>query len=316
MHGIAIVGAGNMGRAHAEAWSRLGLGDRIRYVCARRPGASLPYAPLARVVTELDDVLGDPEVDIVSICTPTPSHAELAVRALAAGRHVLLEKPVALDLPGAEAVMAADAASDATLMVAHVVRFFAGYQRVRAEVESGRIGVAREVRASRSSAAPTWASWLADEAQSGGMLVDFAIHDFDQVDLHLGRPVAVTTVEAGASGRFESRVEYAGGGVGHVVTNARLPAGSPFESTIEVTGTSGVTSFRYPDAAPDEPFVRQAAYFLDCVEARRSPEACPPQSAAVALRVALAARESLQSGRTVEIPEGSVDEGTRPRGGA
>lgn len=306
MHGIAIVGAGNMGRAHAEAWSRLGLGERIRYVCTRRPGASIPFAPSARVVTEFDEVLADPEVDLVSICTPTPSHAELAVRALDAGKHVLLEKPVALDLEGAAAILAADAASDATLMVAHVVRFFAGYRRVRGEVESGRIGVAREVRASRSSAAPTWATWLADETQSGGMLVDFAIHDFDQVNLHLGRPVAVTTVEAGASGRFESRVEYADGGVGQVVTNAQLPTGSAFESSLEVRGMAGVASFRYPDAAPDEPFVRQAAYFLDCVESRRPPADCPTASAVLALRLALAARESLRSGRTIQIPAAPV----------
>lgn len=302
MHGIAIVGAGNMGRTHAGAWTRLGLGERIRYVCTRRPGDSFPAAPSARVVAELDDVLADPEVDIVSICTPTPSHAELAVRALGAGKHVLLEKPVALDLEGAAAIATADAASDATLMVAHVVRFFAGYQRVRSEVESGAIGRPRSVRATRSSVAPTWAAWLADEAQSGGMLVDFAIHDFDQVNLHLGRPVAITTVEAGASGRFESRVEYADGGVGHVVTNPRLPAGSPLESSLEVRGTAGTTSFRYPDAAPDEPFVRQAAYFLDCLESRRRTDECPTSSAVLALRLALAARESLRSGRTIEIP--------------
>ncbi len=303
MHGIAIVGAGKMGRAHAAAWSRLGLGERIRYICTRSPGTAPPLAPSARVVTEFDDVLADPEVNLVSICTPTPSHAELAVRALRAGRHVLLEKPVALDLRGAAAIMAADAASDAVLMVAHVVRFFAGYQRLRHEVESGRIGRARAAWASRSSAAPTWAAWLADEARSGGMLVDFAIHDFDQLNLHLGRPVAVTTVETGPTGRFESRIEYAEGGVGHVVTNPQLPAGSPFESSLEVRGTAGTVSFRYPDAAPDEPFVRQAAYFLDCVETRRPPEACPPESAVLALRLALAARESLRSGRTIEIPE-------------
>jgi predicted dehydrogenase len=134
------------------------------------------------------------------------------------------------------------------------------------------------------------------------MLVDFAIHDFDQVNLHLGHPVAVTTVEAGASGRFESRIEYAAGGVGHVVTDPALPAGSPFESSLEVRGTAGTASFRYPDAASDEPFVRQAAYFLDCVETRRRPELCPPESAVLALRVALAARESLRSGRTIELP--------------
>ena len=199
MHGIAIVGGGNMGRTHARAWSELGLGRDIRYICTPSPGADFPHAPSARFVTDFDEVLADPEVDIVSVCTPTPSHRDLAVRALGAGKHVLLEKPIALSTDDAEAIAAAAAESSGILMVAHVVRFFDGYQRVRGEAESGRLGELRHVRATRMSPAPTWASWLADESRSGGMLVDFAIHDFDQLNLFLGHPVAVTTVQAGSA---------------------------------------------------------------------------------------------------------------------
>ncbi|MDQ0895084.1 Gfo/Idh/MocA family protein [Agromyces ramosus] len=301
MHGIAIVGGGNMGRTHAEAWSRLGLGRDIRYICTPSPGSAFPHAPMARFVTDLDEVLADPAADIVSVCTPTPSHPDLAIRALRAGKSVLLEKPIALTAAEADDVAAAAAESSGILMIAHVVRFFEGYQRVRAEAESGRLGVLRHVRATRLSAAPTWASWIADESRSGGMLVDFAIHDFDQLNLFLGRPVAVTTVPAGPLGRFETTVEYAGGGVGEVVTCAEMPPGTRFSSSLEVTGDADTASFQYPDAAHDDPFARQAAYFLGCVDERIQPEYCPTGSAVVALRVALAASDSLRAGSTVEL---------------
>lgn len=300
-HGIAIVGGGNMGRTHARAWSELGLGDRIRYICTPSPGTSFPRAPSARFVTDLDEVLADPEVDIVSVCTPTPSHSGLATRALRAGRNVLLEKPIALTIDEAEEVTAAAAGSSGILMVAHVVRFFAGSQHVRAEAESGRLGALQTVRATRLSAAAAWAAWLADESRSGGTLVDFAIHDFDQLNLFLGRPVAVTTVETGSPRRFETTVEYAGGGTGQVVTCTEMPAGSPFSSSLEVTGDAGTSSFRHPDDTRDDPFARQVAYFLGCVDAGTPPEYCPIESAVLALRVSLAARESLRSGRTVDF---------------
>ncbi|GAA2041985.1 Gfo/Idh/MocA family oxidoreductase [Agromyces tropicus] len=302
MHGIAVVGAGNMGRAHARAWAARGLGDRIRYVCSRRPVEAFPHAAAARSVVDLDDVLGDPDVDLLSVCTPTPTHAEIAIRALDAGRNVLLEKPIALTVRDAEAIAAAESASPGRLMVAHVVRFASGYRRVLGEARAGRLGRVREVRAERRSEPPGWADWFADEARSGGPLVDFAIHDFDQVNLLLGRPVAVSTEQRGEHGRLETRIEYADGGVGHVVTCAAMPEGTPFSSTLDATGDGGTASCRVPGAGPDDPFARQASSFLKAIDSGAQPEVTIA-SATVALRVALAARESLHSGRPVELEQ-------------
>jgi predicted dehydrogenase len=139
-------------------------------------------------VTDLDDVLSDPDVDIMSVCTPTPSHPGIAIRALRAGKNVLLEKPIALTVDAARMIADTASVSAGVLMVAHVVRFMAGYQRVRADAESGRLGTVRHVRATRLSATPTWAPWLVDASRSGGMLVDFAIHDFDQLNPLPGAP--------------------------------------------------------------------------------------------------------------------------------
>ena len=146
---IAIIGGGYMGRTHAAAWAEVGEGRGIRYVCSRHPVDGFADAPNARSVTDLGVVLADPEVDIVSVCTPTDTHREIAVRALLAGKHVLLEKPIALSIADAHAISAAASSTGQTLMVAHVVRFFEGYRRARTDVEAGRIGTVLSARARR-----------------------------------------------------------------------------------------------------------------------------------------------------------------------
>jgi predicted dehydrogenase len=325
MTAIAIVGQGAMGRAHARAWREIGLGDGIRYVCA--PDASVPIedAPAARFVTDLGAVLADPEVDIVSICTPTPTHAELAIRSLAAGRNVLLEKPIALTLTDARAIEDAAVHSTGILMVAHVVRFFDGYRAIRQRVETGELGEVLTVRAERLSAAPGPSTWWHDESKSGGMVVDFAIHDFDQLNLLLGRPHTVSAHRASPGGPVDVVVDYEGGGRGRVLSFMGMPPEFPFSSSIEVLGSEGLAEHRFAGAptgvvAPGNdsfllmtdavehrrvettnPYVRQAQYFLDCVRSGTRPELCPAEDAVLALAVALAARESLASGAPVAV---------------
>ena len=200
-------------------------------------------------MTDLDVVLTDPHVDIVSVCTPTPTHPDIAIRALRAGKNVLLEKPIALTVEQALAIAEAAEASGAVLMVAHVVRFFAGYRALKREADAGRFGRILSVRARRISAPGEQAPWMRDESQSGGILVDFGIHDFDQVNLYLGTPVAVTAVRAGASGPIETTVEYADGGIGQVLTHLSMPAGTPFTTSIELIGTGGLADYHFSDAS-------------------------------------------------------------------
>lgn len=299
---IAIIGQGRMGHAHAGAWASLGLANEIQYICTPRPGPPLPDAPVARFVTDLEEVLADDAVKILSVCTPTPTHASIAIRALAAGKNVLLEKPIALRLDEARLIEQAAMNSPATLMVAHVVRFFHGYQELRDVVEAGKIGRPTRVAASRLSALSRGESWLDDESLSGGVLVDFAIHDFDQLNLMLGTPAAVTAVQTGSHGRIETTVEYTEGGLGRVETSSRMPAGYPFESSIRVEGPEGSRTFQFlGESSDDAPYRRQAAYFLHCIENGLAPDLCPTDAAIQALRVSLAAQESLRRGKTMRL---------------
>lgn len=300
-HAVAIVGAGRIGRAHAAAWEALGV--PVRWAVSPRRRAVLAAAPEARWATDLDEALDDPAVTIVSICTPTPTHADLAVRALDAGRHVLLEKPIALTLADAHRVAAAAERAAGVLLVAHVVRFFPGYAALHERVEAGTIGRPRLVHASRLSAASGEAAWLEDEDASGGLVVDFAIHDVDQANALLGSPVAVTAVRTPGSGfgaPVALTVEYAGGGLAQIQAAADLPPGTPFRTTLEVVGDRGMDAMA--ELAGD-PFLEQARSLLSCAETGARPARVPVEAAVDALRVCLAARESALTGSRVLLAE-------------
>jgi predicted dehydrogenase len=302
-HAAVVVGAGRMGQAHATAWTRLGV--PVRWAVSPRSRPALGAAPDARWATDLDQALADPAVTIVSICTPTPTHADLAVRALAAGRHVLLEKPIALTVADAERVATAAEDAPGILMVAHVVRFFPAYAALAERVASGSVGRPRAVRATRLSAAasPDEARWLQDEERSGGLVVDFAIHDIDQANALLGAPRAVTALPLPGDGfgaPVAVTIEYADGGIAQILATADLPAGTPFQTSLDVVGDGGLDALA---DAPGDPFEEQARYFLGCVESGVRPRRAPVAAAVDALRVSLAARESLRTGARVVLAE-------------
>lgn len=326
---IAIVGAGYMGRTHAEAWASLGLAQNIKYIASRRVGEPMEHAPAAEHITDIDTVLNDPEVDVVSICTPTRTHRDIAVRMLEAGKNVVLEKPLALTVDDALAIREAAERADGKLMIAHVVRFFDGYRRLRDDVAAGELGSILSARARRYSSRPDWAEWLHDESQSGGMIVDFAIHDFDQMNLFLGEPVRVTCAARGALGPVETTIEYRDGGIGQVLSFTDLPATSPFSSSIGIIGTEGYADYEFAAGAPtehaddasnvsryrtagrsgpvgvdlaaDNPYGRQLEYFLECIAAGTAPAECTIDDAVRALEVALAASASLRAGTPVLV---------------
>ncbi len=115
---------------------------------------------------------------MVDLCTPTPSHRGLVEQAAAAGRQVICEKPLALTVADAEAMIASCAAAGVQLLVAHVVRYFAEYAAAQRYVAAGGVGAVVTQRFSRMAARPLQ-GWFGDPEQSGGVLLDLMIHDLD-----------------------------------------------------------------------------------------------------------------------------------------
>ena len=315
---VAIVGAGRMGKAHVQAWSALAPDVELAAVVDHRMPSTPPLAPGVRTTTDLEGVLGDRSIEIVSICTPTDTHLDLAARALDAGKHVLLEKPLAPTLADGERLVALGRRGPGMLMVAHVVRFFPGYAAIRGLVEEGALGPVREVRANRLSASGGRPAWLDDETRSGGFLLDLAVHDFDQLLLLLG-PARRVHARPAADGTAEVVVEHLGGGRGHVRAGWDLPVDHPFTTLLEVGGDAGRARYTAigddlselevdgaegaarSRVAPGEPYVAQASYFLDRVRTGEPPVHGDPADALAAVRLALGARSSLAAGSPVEL---------------
>jgi predicted dehydrogenase len=190
MIGVGILGYGFMGKTHAQAYAASGLGCRVVAVCDRKP-ASLPGT---RHFTRAADLLADPEVRLVSICTPTDTHVELATAALRADKHVLLEKPVALDpAPVRELARLADA-QGLLCMPAMCMRFWPGWDWLRDRVREQTYGRVLSATFRRLAPMPAWGGgFFADTKRSGGMLYDLHVHDTDFVTWCFGRPSGVAT---------------------------------------------------------------------------------------------------------------------------
>lgn len=332
MASIAIIGQGYMANAHAAAWVGAGQGDAIKYICTPRPReGAVAAATNAKYIADLEIVLDDPDVKYVSVTTPTLTHKEIAIALLASGKHVLLEKPIAFTIGDALEIEAAAKKSSGSLMLAHVVRFFLGYQKLHEASARGDLGKVLSVQARRFSPKPTWATWLGDESQSGGMLLDFSIHDFDQINLYLGKPVEVFTLQTSPTGPAEVSIRYEDGGVGQVQSFMNAAPGVPFTSTIDLLGTDGMAHYEFSavsateqsaggkragvnswhifsaggniveEITGDDPYGRQIAYFFEQAKNGGNYALISTHDAISALKVSLAAKRSLKEGRPVSI---------------
>jgi predicted dehydrogenase len=229
---VAVVGLGFMGVTHLRAYLQVPAA-RIVAVCdaVRLPvngvlqgvagnikkSDDINLGPRVKVFRELEDVLADPEVQLVDLCTPTPLHPEQAIAALKAGKHVLREKPLARTSASAREILAAQKDSPGFLMPAMCMRFWPGWSWLKQVVADQRYGKVLVARFRRLSAMPTWSKQgtYAGAAGIGGALFDLHIHDVDFVQFLLGPPTGV----------FSTGVNASDGSVDHVVTQYVYPGG-------------------------------------------------------------------------------------------
>ncbi len=160
---------------------------------------------------DFEDLLNDPNVDLVDLCVPNDSHAPMAIQALQAGKHVLVEKPIALSTDAAGQMLAAARAAGKLLMVGHVLPFFPEFAFALDAVKSGRHGALQAAHLYRVISRPDWSSGIADPGRSGGPAVDLHIHDTHFIALSCGIPRAVHSrgvVQAGAVVHLNTQYLY------------------------------------------------------------------------------------------------------------
>jgi len=329
---IALLGAGFMGMTHAAAWKALDGRARVRWVTSRsgQKAARVAGSVGAQPTADIFGPIGDPAVHAVDVCLPTFLHREACERAFAAGKHVLLEKPIALTREDADAILAAAERSGRVLCVGLVLRFFSEYVEIERRVRSGEFGRPLAVSTYRLSPPVDWNDWIRDPAQSGGPAVDLLIHDFDQMNWLLGRArqVFARAVPANGAGpgQIFAFVQYEGAEAA-AEGSMMMPRSYPFSAGIRVLCQQGVIEHGFragpaagggniggsftrflrthpavggPETIPVEdadPWAAEIAYFADCVEQDRHPARGTGEQARDALLVSLAVNRSLATGR-------------------
>jgi predicted dehydrogenase len=139
---IGVAGLGYWGPNLARNFAGIG-GCELRWCCDGDSGARERAAsrfPGVRVTAELDELLADPELDAVVLATPVPTHAELAVRVLEAGKHCFVEKPLAITVADAERAVDAATAAGRTLMVGHLLEYHPGLRALKELADGGELG--------------------------------------------------------------------------------------------------------------------------------------------------------------------------------
>jgi predicted dehydrogenase len=198
-----------------------------------------------------------PAVDVVDVCTPTHLHYEMALQAIAAGKDIVCEKPLARTVAQAAEMVRAARAAGVRLLVAHVVRFFPEYARAQALVAAGEIGRPGVIRLSRGSYRPKKpvGNWFLDEAKSGGILLDLMIHDFDYARWVAGDVTSVYARRVGEK-HPDAPVDYGlailrhrNGALTHVAGAWAYPPPT-FRTALEIAGDGGLIHFDSESSAP------------------------------------------------------------------
>jgi predicted dehydrogenase len=190
--GVGIVGNGRVTRVFHARYIRSVATLDLRAVVSRRADLP-PPVPGVPLVDDIETLLSDPAIELVVIATPSATHADLARRVLESGRHVVVEKPFALELPAARALVDLARTRGRIVSVFHNRRWDSDFLAVRAAIESGLIGpvVHFESHFDRFRPAPR-DRWREDGSPGSGVWYDLGPHLVDQALLLFGAPVAIS----------------------------------------------------------------------------------------------------------------------------
>jgi myo-inositol 2-dehydrogenase/D-chiro-inositol 1-dehydrogenase len=329
---VGLIGAGRIGQVHARTIAyRVGRA-RLAAVADPMPGAAQQVASAFGVAqaASADDMLADPSIEAVLICTPTDTHATLIEAAARAGKHIFCEKPVALDLAATDRALAAVERVGVKLQVGFNRRFDPNFARVHQAIVNGEIGQAQIVHIISRDPAPPPLSYI---AVSGGIFLDMAIHDWDMACFLTASEIEEVYVQGGVMvdpaigevGDIDTHVtllRFENGVIGTVDNSRKAVYG--YDQRVEVFGSAGAIQSEnsYPNTATvstasavrrDLPlhffmdryvdaYANEIAAFIAAV-AGETPVRVTGQDGRRALVAGLAARQSYLERRPVRIAE-------------
>jgi predicted dehydrogenase len=297
---VAVLGAGYIAAYHAHAVRAHPRADLVMAANWRPESlAALARAnSIERTTTEWRDVAVAADLDAVVIATPNSLHAEQAITCLEAGKHVMVEKPMAIDVDEADAMIAAAERTERRLMVAHCWRFHPDVQALRGRIASGGLGTVVKTRGYGVHAGWGPSGWFTDPALAGGgALADMGVHAIDTARFLLGDPEPARVCAAIGTRYGEYAVDDDGvlliswsNGVNSIVESGWWqPHLGGLEADTEVYATGGYARvFAYteppsPDYehCPQSMYDAQMAEFVDAILEGRPPRPDGPDGRVV-----------------------------------
>lgn len=250
---IGIVGVGFMGMIHFLAAGKL-KDARVEAICSRDEkklagdwtSIQGNFGPRGEVMDlsgvkkyrNLDDLFGDKDIDLIDVCNPTHLHPETAIKALQAGKHVLVEKAIALEPKDADAMLDAAKKANRLLMVAHVLPFFPEFAYAAQAIRGGRFGKLLGGHFKRVISKPDWSAEIGDASKTGGPAIDLHIHDTHFIGLVCGVPNQVFStgvVSSGAVDYLTTQYLYGQGGPAITCSSGAVAMkGRPFVHGFEI----------------------------------------------------------------------------------
>ncbi len=334
-----LVGAGVMGTMHSNCYRVLPDVDLVAVAdILPEKGKEVTKGMDTKVYSSFEEMISNEELDIIDVCLPTYLHAEYSIKAAEAGKHVICEKPMALNVDECTKMIEAAEKAGVKFMIAHCIRFWPEYKKLKELIDSGRIGPVISSHFCRISPTPEWSwdNWLMDPKRSGGALLDLHIHDVDYLNYLFGMPAYVNSV-----GRHDDR------GWSHAFTQYGykdlaciteggwdMPPKYSFEMSFRVIGKDATVEWSttndkglmlYPQTGEGNPekievdspsvgldakvgnlsdlggYFNELQYFVNCIKEDTDPKIVTAEDARNSVKLILCEEESLKTGKTVIV---------------
>ncbi|MFM1768964.1 MAG: 1,5-anhydro-D-fructose reductase [Verrucomicrobiota bacterium] len=279
-----------------------------------------------RATRDFNELLQDERLDAIDICAPTKAHADLAIAALAAGKQVLCEKPLARDPATARRIVEAARGARGFLMPAMCLRFWPEWAWVRAAIADQRFGRVLAARFRRVAEPPGWGkNTFFNGAESGGALFDLHIHDTDFVQACFGKPTRVFATGyqkfSGAIDHVVTQYEVASGAIVHAEGGWAMTPGFGFNmsytvnferATADYDSSRGAEALRLSEEGqpartvpmtgdvPDG-YVGELRHFVDCIRTHRPPTVVTAEDGLASVTLCAAEEQSIQTRQPVTL---------------
>ncbi len=344
---VGLIGAGSIAQAHLRGYVESGRVEAVFAADVSQEAlvaTSARFGIIKRTTTDWEQLVQDPSVDVVDICTPHYLHAQQAVAALQAGKHVILEKPMAITVEECDRILEAARQAGRRVFVALCQRMFPAHRKADELLQAGAIGQPFLGVINIYGDALAWMndpqSWKGDwEKAGGGALIDTGHHAVYMLQHWFGRATAVTGVlgrlrvepDNKADDTASATLEFGGKAMG-VVTVTYAATGDVWTEERRIVGSEGSILIR-DDPEDDVPLwllqregsrivpvqrptrvhpwgvAHTIMHFLECIEEGKAEE-ITAEEARAAVAACQAAYLSAREGRRVEIAE--VDPAFQP----